>query len=225
MARSIFNRISDVVKANINNLVDQAEDPEKMIKQMVIEMEEAISKATNSVGVAVANEKRLERQYKQNLTLAEEWQQKAVLAIQNSRDDLAKAALEKKNNYQRAADDLLPSYEQAKTTATQLREQLRELKKKLDDAKIKRDTLIARFRAAKAKEEISASVSGIGGDAFGGFDRFERKIEDKEAQADAAAEIAGESSSDSNLEKEFEALETSSVVDDELAALKASMNK
>lgn len=225
MARSIFNRISDVVKANINNLVDKAEDPEKMIKQMIIEMEEAISKATNSVGVSVANEKRLERQYKQNLTLSEEWQQKAVLAVQNSRDDLAKAALEKKNSYQRAADDLLPSFEQAKSTATQLREQLRELKKKLDDAKIKRDTLIARYRAAKAKEEISASVSGIGGDAFGGFDRFERKIEDKEAQADAVAEIAGEGSPDSNLEKEFEALETSSGVDDELAALKASINK
>lgn len=223
MAMSIFSRVSDIFKANINDLLDKAEDPEKMIKQMVIEMEEAVGKATNSVGISVANEKRLEKIYQQNLALTEEWQNKAVLAVQSNRDDLAKLALEKKNSYQKAASDLLPTYEQAKAASTQLRGQLSELKKKLDEARIRRDTLIARYKAAKAKEEIASSISGIGGDAFSNFDRFEKKVEDKEAQADAMVEITGDTNL--SLEKEFEALKTTSNVDSELEVLKASMKK
>lgn len=93
----IFARISDIFKANINDLLDKAEDPEKMIKQMVIEMEEAVNKATTAVGSAIANEKMLEKQHVEKKKLAGEWQQRAVKAVNAGRDDLARQALEKKN--------------------------------------------------------------------------------------------------------------------------------
>ena len=103
---SIFGRMADIFKANINDLLDRAEDPEKMIKQMVIEMEEAVNKATLAVGSAIANEKSLERQYTKQVAQVNDWQQKAIQAVGAGRDDLAKQALERKNTIGRNVVDL-----------------------------------------------------------------------------------------------------------------------
>ncbi len=218
----IFSRLADIMKANINDILDKAEDPEKMIKQMVIEMEEAVNKATTAVGSAIANQKRLERQYAENKKQADEWQNKAIQAVNAGRDDLAGQALAKKTSFLNAATSLEPTMAEATKTAEQMKSQLMQLKAKLDEARVRQNTLIARHQAAKAKKEISKAMSGVGGGAFGNFDKFEKKIEDVEAEADAHAELAGENQS---LDDEFKKMNMNSTVDSELAALKAQLGK
>lgn len=217
---SIFGRMADIFKANINDLLDRAEDPEKMIKQMVIEMEEAVNKATLAVGQAIANEKSLERQHNKQLAQSNDWQQKAITAVNAGRDDLAKAALERKNTIQRNVTDLERMLLEARNTSTTLRGQLDQLKSKLDEARMRQNTLIARSQAAKAKKQIAQSFAGVGGDAFAKFDKLEQRVEKTEAEAEAFAQLAGENTS---LEDQFKQLGASSEADDELAALKAQL--
>mgnify|MGYP000058934326 CR=1 FL=1 len=112
----IFSRIADIFKANVNDALDRAEDPEKMLKQMVLEMEESVNKATFAVAQAIANEKSLERKIAKAQDQSRDWQQKALQALQAGREDLARAALEKKAIADRNAADLQPIYEQAKAT-------------------------------------------------------------------------------------------------------------
>ncbi|MFP4529254.1 MAG: PspA/IM30 family protein [Candidatus Kapaibacterium sp.] len=217
---SIFSRLSDIFKANVNDALDKAEDPEKMIKQMVIEMEESVNKATLAVANAIANEKSLERKIEKASRDQNDWEQKAMQALQAGREDLAKAALEKKSQAERNANDLKPIYEQAKSTSQKLRQQLDAIKAKLEEARSRQSTLIARSQAAKAQKQLSQSFSGVGSDAFGKFDKFEGKVEKMEAEAEAFGELAGESTS---LDDEFKQLESGSKVDDDLAQLKAKM--
>lgn len=217
---SIFARISDIFKANVNDALDKAEDPEKMIKQMVIEMEESVNKTTLAVSGAIANEKSLERKLEKARKDTADWEQKAIQAISANREDLAKAALEKKAISQRNIADLEPIYQQAKATSTKMRGQLDQLKAKLDEARSRQSTLIARSQAAKAQKQIAQAFSGVGSDAFGKFDKFEGKIEKLESEAEAFEQLAG---GDTNLDEEFKKLTTSSDVDDELLKLKAKM--
>lgn len=216
----IFSRIADVFKANVNDALDKAEDPEKMLKQMVIEMEESVNKTTLSVAQAIANEKSLERKLEKARKDATEWEAKAMQALNANREDLAKAALEKKAVAERNIRDLAPIYTQAHETANKLREQLGKLKNKLDEARNRQSTLIARSQAAKAQKQLSQSVSGVGSDAFSKFDKLEAKVETMEAEAEAHADLAGE---DVALEDEFKALGSSASVEDDLAKLKAKM--
>jgi len=215
----IFARISDIFKANINDLLDKAEDPEKMIKQMVIEMEESVNKTTLAVAQAIANEVSLQKKLEKARKDAIEWENKAMQALTASRDDLAKAALERKALAERNQSDLLPLYEQAKATTANLRVQLDKLKAKLDEARMRQSTLIARSQAAKAQKQIAQAMSGVGSDAFSKFDKFEQKIEKLEAEAVAFEQLAGENTS---FDEQFKQLESSSV-DTELLALKAKM--
>lgn len=215
----IFARITDIFKANINDLLDKAEDPEKMIKQMVIEMEESVNKTTLAVAQAIANEVSLQKKLEKARKDSIEWEGKAMQALTASRDDLAKAALERKALAERNQTDLVPLYEQAKATTANLRLQLDKLKAKLDEARMRQSTLIARSQAAKAQKQIAQAMSGVGSDAFSKFDKFEQKIEKLEAEAVAFEQLAGENTS---LDDQFKQLESSSV-DSELLALKAKM--
>ncbi|MAT38324.1 MAG: phage shock protein A [Ectothiorhodospiraceae bacterium] len=219
---SIFSRISDIFKANINDMLDKAEDPEKMIKQMVIEMEEAVGKATTAVGSAIANEKSLEKQLNEKVKQRDQWQQRALKAVNVGKDDLARQALEKKNSLAKAADDLEAPLAEARKTSEALRKQLDQLKKKLDEARTRQHTLIARHQAAQAKKKISKDLAGIGSGAFGNFDKYEQKVLKAESEAEAFAELAGDTTS---LEDEFEQLESGDAVDEELAMLKAAAGK
>lgn len=216
----IFGRIADIFKANVNDALDKAEDPEKMLKQMVIEMEESINKTTLSVANAIANEKSLERKLEKAKKESGDWEQKAMKALQSGREDLAKAALEKKAITERNVNDLTPIHATAKATSEKLRSQLDQLKNKLSEAKSRQSTLIARSQAAKAQKQIAQSYSGVGSDAFGNFEKFENKIENLEAQAEAYGELAD---GDVSLDDEIKQLETSSSADADLAALKAKM--
>lgn len=216
----IFSRIADVFKSNVNDALDKVEDPEKMLKQMVIEMEESVNKTTLAVAQAIANEKSLEKKLEKAKLDSKEWEQKAMQALQAGREDLAKAALEKKAIADRNVSDLGPISTQARETSNKLRQQLNALKSKLDEAKSRQSTLIARSQAAKAQKQISQSMSGVGSDAFGKFDKFEGKIEKLEAEAQAFDELAG---ANTQLEDEFKKLSSSTTVDSDLLALKAKM--
>ena len=216
----IFSRISDIFKSNVNDALDKSEDPEKMLKQMIIEMEESVNKATLAVANSIANEKSLERKLEKARLEMNDWEHKAVQALQANREDLARAALEKKNIAVKNVADLEPIYQTAKVTADKMRQQLNSLKAKLDEARSRQSTLIARSQAAKAQKQIAQSFSGVGSDAFSKFDKYEGKIEQLESQAEAFETLAGENT---KLEDEFKMLNTSASVDGDLLALKAKM--
>ncbi|MDC1068468.1 PspA/IM30 family protein [Candidatus Kapabacteria bacterium] len=217
----IFNRISDIFKANVNDALDNAEDPEKMIKQMVLEMEESVNKSTLAVAQAVANQKSIERKMQNAKANESDWHEKAKKALGASNESLAKQALEKKAMYTKQISDLEPTHNIAKTSAEKLRSQLDQLKNKLEEARMRKSTLIARAQSAKAQKNISQNFSGVGSDAFSKFDKFESKVDTLEAEADAFGELH---QGDAELENAFKDLESSST-DAELEKLKAEMNK
>ncbi len=217
---SIFKRLSDVFKANVNDALDKAEDPEKMLKQMVIEMEESVNKTTLAVAQGIANEKNLFRKLEKSNKESSDWQQKAMQALSANREDLAKAALEKKAIAERNIADLQPIHKQASETSIKLRGQLDILKSKLDEARSRQSTLIARSQAAKAQKQISQNMGGLGSDAFSKFDKFESKIELLESEAEAFDSLAD---SNKSLDDEFKKLSTNSTIDSDLMKLKAEM--
>ncbi|MCX6139418.1 MAG: PspA/IM30 family protein [Candidatus Kapabacteria bacterium] len=216
----IFSRISDIFKSNVNEALDNAEDPEKMLKQMVLEMEESVNKTTLAVANAIANEKGLERKAAKERALSADWQQKAMQALQANREDLAKAALEKKAVADKNVADLAPLYGQASETAVKMREQLTALKNKLEEARSRQSTLVARSQAAKAQKQIAQSFSGVGSDAFSKFDKYEGKIEKLESEAVAFEQLAGENT---DLDQQFKKLASTGQVDADLLALKKQM--
>lgn len=215
----IFSRVTDIFKSNVNDALDKAEDPEKMLKQMVLEMEESVNKTTLAVAQGIANEKNLFKKLNKANEDVVEWQEKAKKALMAGREDLAKQALEKKAISQKNVQDLTPIYHQAKDTAEKMKSQLDQLKMKLDEARQRQSTLIARSQSAKAQKLINQSFSGVGSDAFSKFDKFEGKIEVLEAEAEAYGHLA---EGDKSLEDEFRLLDVSSS-DDELLRLKAEM--
>ncbi|MFT5089419.1 MAG: phage shock protein A [Candidatus Latescibacterota bacterium] len=222
MAKGTIARMRDILKSNMNEMLDRAEDPEKMIRQMVRDMEDAVNKATASVGTAVANQKRLERQHHDRQNQAAEWQGKAERAVEGGDDSLARRALERKTMLTRAVAELGPAMNESKQTADQLREQLRELKTKLEEARTRQGTLVARHQAAEARKRLAQSITGLGNDAFSSFERFEERVTSTEAEASAHAEIAGEMD---DIEREVRQLDADREVEDELSALKAKLKK
>lgn len=219
---SIFARMSDIVKANVNEMLDRMEDPEKMVKQMIIEMEEALVKATSGLAKAMANENHLRKQQDGARRQAAEWENRAAMALKAGKADLAREALSKKV----AADGQVSQYEamvgQASATTVQLRFQLDALKTRLDEARMRQATLVARAQAAKTQKEFSTVLGrSVGQGAFAKFDKMEKKIEGMEAEAQAFAEISGEGSSDDP----FKAMEKDQQVEEEMARLLARMSE
>jgi len=217
MAKGMFARMTDILRSNLNEALDRAEDPEKLIRQMIREMEEAVNKATASVGTAVANQKRLERQHDERANQAQDWQRKAERAVEADEDKLARRALERKTVLQRTVEELAPAVEESRKTAQQLREQLRELKGKLEEARTRQGTLMARHRAAEARKKLAKSLHGLGDDAFSSFERFEQRVEESEAVAEAHAEVASDID---DVERRVRDLDRGASVEEELRALK-----
>jgi phage shock protein A len=216
----IFGRLSDIIKANINDLLDKAEDPEKMIKQMILEMQEALREGTSGVAEAMANQKSLERQLAGFKQESASWEQKAMAALKVNNEDLARKALAEKAD----SDKQVAQYERlvatATDTTTKLRAQLEALKEKIEEAKAKEQLLIARSKTAKAAKEVAEKLGGADDSAFSKFDDFEKKIEKTEAEAEL---LSGADSEKANTEKQFDELEKNAKVDDELAKLKEKM--
>jgi len=216
---SIFKRISDVLSANLNDLIDRVEDPERMIKQIIREMEENISKAKAGVIEAIASEKQLQKDLEQHRRQSAEWQQKAEEALQVNKEELARAALIRKKEHDNIIKALEPSWEAAKNTSERLKTQLHALEAKLEEARRKRSTLVARQRAAEARQHMDKTLANFqaGINAQANFARMEDKVAEMEARVEAAAELHGDAS---QLEKDFLAMEVEQEVENELAALK-----
>ncbi|MBN1945887.1 MAG: PspA/IM30 family protein [Bradymonadales bacterium] len=219
----IFKRIGTLLKSNINDMISRAEDPEKILNQLIIDMKESLIDARKQVAVAIADEKRLRKQLDTEIANAAEWEKKAMMAIQAGRDDLAKEALRRKSDHDNMVADYQKQWELQKNATDKLRQALRLLNNKIEEAKRKKDLLIARKKRAEAQKHIQETMTGISDtSAFDAFERMSEKIERQEAEAEAAAELADTGVGDV-LHKQFEQLEVDHGVDGELAALKAKM--
>ena len=220
----VLSRISTIFKANVNDALTRAEDPEKILNQIVIEMNEQLADTKQKVASAIADEKRLQKQYQESAEQAKQWEEKAAAAVQKERDDLAREALARRNDHQQLAEEYGIRWEKQKQAVDQLKEHLRGLERKIEEAGRKKNLLIARQKRAKAQKQIHETMAGMkDSSAFNAFDRMERKVGDIEARADAAAEMADLESD--TLEDEFAKLETRDSVDDDLAALKTKLGK
>ena len=219
----IWSRLTTLLKSNVNDAISKAEDPEKILNQLILDMREQMVTAKKQVAVAIADEKRLQKQFQDNAAAAAEWERKAMLAVNAGRDDLAVEAL----NRQKSAQDLAQEYEKQynlqKAATDKLRESLRQLNDKVEEARRKKDLLIARQRRAEAQQQIHDTISGLGDNsAFDSFERMAQKVDQMEAEADASVELA-ESMTGMDLQGQFKDLERTTGTSDALAALKARM--
>jgi phage shock protein A len=206
----IFSRLKTLISSNVNDAISKAEKPEKMLNQLIIEMNEQLIESKKAVAMAIADEKKLEREKDNQAAQAQEWERKAMLAVNAGKDDLAKEALLRKQEYERAAGEYQKQWESQKTSVDQLKESLRELQNKIEEAQRKKNLLIARAKRAEAQQKIQNTISSVSGNrsAFDAFDRMAQKVDQMEAQADAAKELE-DLSKNTSLEKRFAELETS----------------
>ncbi len=218
----IFQRLSDLLKSNVNDLIDRAEDPEKMVKQIIIDMQKELNKSTQAYGKAKASERLAEKQYQNAVKVSADWEAKAKAALAAGDQELAKKALAKKVKADEDVANYKEMYDTISTQTDAIGDQVEVLKAKLDEAKSRQAMLIARSQMADTSKELSKSVGGFdASSSLEKFNRMEEKIIRKEAEADAFAEIAG--AQDETVDS-FEKLEQDSKVDAELARLMAEMN-
>jgi len=206
----MFERLKTVISSNINALISKAEEPEKMLNQMIIDMNEQLIESKKAVAMAIADEKKLERDMIENKAKADEWEKKAMLAVRAGRDDLAKEALLRKQEFEGYAAQLSQQWEAQKQSVEKLKEALRQLQTKIEEANRKKNILIARAKRAEAQQRINETMSTLSGNksAFETFERMERKVDEIEASAEAMKEL-DEASSGATLEKQFAQLESS----------------
>lgn len=221
----IIDRLSDILKSNVNDMISKAEDPEKMIKQMIIDMEEQLIQAKIEVSKTIAEEKKLHKFCEEEKSRVDDWLSKAELAVKNSEDDLAVEALERKNKHETIYQQYKLQYDDQKNLTEDLKTSLGALQLKIEDAKRQKSVLIARAKRADAKSNIQSAMSKVDNtDAFNTLERMSDKIEEQEFINEATQEVNA-ISSDKQLEKKFEKLNSESGVMDELAQLKEKLNK
>ncbi|MBO4523562.1 MAG: PspA/IM30 family protein [Ruminococcus sp.] len=224
----VFQRLSDLLKANVNDLIDRAEDPEKMVKQIIIDMQTELAKATQNYGKAKASERLAEKKYLDAQKVSADWESKAKAALAKGDQDLAKQALARKVK----ADEDLANYKEmfdsisAQTDA--IGDQVEVLKSKLEEAKSRQAMLIARSQMADTQKSLAKAAGSFDpNSSFDKFQRMEEKVVRKEAEAAAFTEIAGDAltgGTGDELRNTFKDLESEAKVDAELQRLLAEMN-
>jgi phage shock protein A len=219
----LFSRLGTLIRSNINELINKAEDPEKMLNQVLVDMKAQLVEAKKQVAVAIADEKRIKKQYEQEAAKAQEWERKAMLAVKAGDDSLARAALSRKAEHDEVAETLKQQWEAQRQSVEQLKAALRGLDNKIEEAKRKRNILVSRQKRAEAQRTINETLSNINStSAFDTFERMSDRVTQLEAEAEAAQEIGG-ALPEATLEGQFKALEASTGVDDDLARLKKKM--
>ena len=222
---AILDRIAMVIKSNLNALINQAEDPEKMLDQIIIDMRQQLLEAKREVAVAIADEKRLAAQVEAGLAQVREWDRRAELAVQRGEDDLAREALRRKAEQQQLAAGYQSQWEAQQTSTTSLKQALRALSEKIDEAARKKNLLVARQKRAEAQKHIHEVMTGLSDtSAFEAFDRMAERVDQIEAQAAATVELSQELSGET-MEQRFKALEGPVDVEQELQALKARVQR
>ena len=219
----LFSRLGTLIRSNINELINKAEDPEKMLNQVLVDMKSQLVEAKKQVAVAIADEKRLKKQYQAEAAKSAEWERKAMLAIKAGDDNLAKAALARKTEHDEVSETLRLQWEAQKQSVEQLKLALRGLDNKIEEAKRKRNILVSRQKRAEAQKTINETLGNINStSAFDTFERMSDRVTQLAAAAAPTAELGG-ALPEASLEQQFKALEASTGVDDQLAALKNKM--
>jgi len=222
----IFQKLSTVIKSNINDLISRAENPEKMLNQIILDMRDQLAKAKREVAAAIADERKLKSQAEAEVKQARDWQHRAMLAVKENRDDLAKQALIRQQEHTERAQVLQQTWETHSAETEKLKGSLRQLNDKIEEAKRKRNLLVAKQKRAQAQRRIHETMSGLSDtSAFETFNRMAEKIEDDERRTLAHAEVTEAIQGDS-LESQFLKLEShtgGADVEDRLMALKAEM--
>lgn len=219
----IFARLATLIKSNINDLISRSEDPEKMLNQIVIDMNTQLLEAKKQVAASIADEKRLAKQVEQEGANASEWERRAMMAVRAGDDNLAKEALTRKKEHEQLTLSYREQWAKQKQAVEQLKLALRALNTKIEEAKRKKNLLIARKKRAEAQKAIHETMSGLkNASAFEAFDRMANKIDQIEAEAEAGAELSEEYSGDV-LAHKFTELEQTRGADEDLDALKRKM--
>ena len=202
-----FDRFKRVVKSNLNDLISKAENPEKMLNQLIIDMNEQLIESKKSVASAIADEKKLERQMNQQMKEASDWEGKAVLAVKAGKDDLAKEALVRKQEYTELATQYKEQWVAQHQSVEQLKQSLRQLQQKIDEAQRKKNLLVARSKRARAQKKIQDTMGSMANSsAFDAFDKMAAKVDRMEAEVDAMKELEDMGKED-DLEAQFKQLE------------------
>ena len=222
----IFTKLSTVIKSNMNDLISRAENPEKMLNQIILDMRDQLAKAKREVAAAIADERKLKAQLEDEVKQARDWEHRAMLAVKEGRDDLAKQALMRQQEHAERAAVYQQTWQSQAGETEKLKGSLRQLNDKIEEAKRKRNLLIAKQKRAQAQRRIHETLSGLSDtSAFEAFNRMADKIEDEERKTIASAEVT-EALAGDTLETEFLRLEAGggdANVDDKLAALKQQM--
>lgn len=217
---SIFSRMTDIINSNINAILDKAEDPEKMVRLIIQEMEEALVEVRSTSARAIADRKELERRVEFQTAEAEEWERKAEIAVRKGRDDLAKGALKEANKAREAIEILKQELHALEGTLAKLNEDVGALQAKIKDAKARQNAIIVRGQAAQSRLGVRRTLSDHNiDDAMARFESYERKMDDMER------EIEAYDMGQKTLADEIADLEGDDDLDDQLKALKARVSE
>jgi phage shock protein A len=219
----IFARLARLIKSNINDLISRSEDPEKMLHQIIIDMNSQLLEAKKQVAASIADEKRLAKQVEAEQAKAIEWEKRAMMAVRAGDDSLAREALTRKAEHDGLTEQYRQQWQKQKQAVEQLKLALRALNNKIEEAKRKKSLLVARKKRAEAQKAIQETLSGLkNASAFEAFDRMEGRIHQMEAEAEAAAELQEEASGDV-LALRFREMEASHGAEEDLVTLKRKM--
>src|SRR5437868_9807709 len=206
---ALLERVSTLVRANLNDLIDKAEDPEKMIKQIILDMQNQLLQVKTQVAIAIADQHLLEKKQTENSEAASEWVRKAEMAVDKKQDDLARVALERSISYKELAESFTQQVGDQKAQVENLKTALSKLEQKLAEAQNKCDLLIAQHRRARAPGKASdARSSMVDSSKAAGFDRMKRKVTHEEAVSQAKSELAGD-----NVDDRFAAMEKEDAIE------------
>jgi len=215
----LLDRLSRLLRANLNAFVSDAEDPIKILDQSVAEMQEDLVKLRQAVGMAIASQKRLENQANQAKEQIKNWFSRAELAIKKGEDDLAREALSRKKTFKETYESLSTQFQTQNVQVEKLKKSLLLLERKIAEARTKKDMLKARAQAAKAQQQIQTAVGDLGSNSsMAAFESMEEKVEALEASGQAASELAGE-----DLESKFAELEGGDDIEKELDSLRSQL--
>ncbi|WOL11268.1 putative membrane-associated 30 kDa protein, chloroplastic [Canna indica] len=216
---NLFDRLARVVKSYANAILSTMEDPEKILEQAVLEMNDDLTKMRQATAQVLASQKRLENKYKASQQASDEWYRKAQLALAKGEEDLAREALKRRKSYADNASSLKAQLDQQKAVVDNLVSNTKLLESKIQEARSKKDTLKARAQSAKTATKVSEMLGNVNtSSALSAFEKMEEKVLAMESQAEALGQLTTD-----DLEGKFALLETSSV-DDDLAKLKKEMS-
>ena len=215
---ALLERVSTLVRANLNDLIDKAEDPEKLIKQVILDMENQLLQVKTQVAISIADQHVLEKKLAENQENERQWVRRAEMALDKKDDNLARAALERSMSYKSMTASFHQQVEDQKVQVENLKTALLKLQQKLAEANSRKDVLIAQHRRSRALNKATKAGAAIGDESNGAaFERMKNKVQHSEAAAQATAELVA----DDDVESKFAALEKQDEIDRLLAELKS----